>query len=166
MTTKRPLTQRSAVTNGKTLIAGIDGRSAWMRRFRDLFEAHVADLGGDDQISEAERSIARRAATLAVECERMESQFATAGMASADQLTLYGTTANSLRRLLESTGLQRRPRDVTPDLGDYLASKAVSAPPVRPAPEQPAAAPVEPATPTARPSLPPLPPLPAAILEG
>jgi hypothetical protein len=166
MTTKRPLTQRSAVTNGKTLIAGIDGRSAWMRRFRDLFEAHVADLGGDDQISEAERSIARRAAVLATECERMEAGFATVGAATPDELDLYGRTANSLRRLLESTGLQRRPRDVTPDLSTYLAGKAANAPVAPPAPEQPAAAPSAPATPTARPSLPPLPPLPAAIFEG
>jgi hypothetical protein len=121
---KRPLTQRSAVTNGKTLIAGIDGRSAWMRRFRDLFEAHVSDLGGEGEISEAEKSIARRAATLAVECERMEALFATAGAATADELDLYGRTANSLRRLLESTGLKRRPKDVTPTLTEFLADHA------------------------------------------
>jgi hypothetical protein len=35
--------------------------------------------------------------------------------ASAEDLDLYQRTAKSLRRLLEAVGLQRRPRDVTPD---------------------------------------------------
>jgi hypothetical protein len=31
-------------------------------------------------------------------------------------------TANSLRRLLESVGIERRARDITPSLGEYLAA--------------------------------------------
>ena len=50
-------TARSAVTNGSVLLQGVDGRSIWARRARDLIEAHVADLGGYDLCSEAERSI-------------------------------------------------------------------------------------------------------------
>ena len=38
------------------------------------------------------------------------------GEASAADIDLYQRTANSLRRLLESVGLQRRARDVTPSL--------------------------------------------------
>jgi hypothetical protein len=30
-----------------------------------------------------------------------------------------------MRRLLEATGLQRRPRDVTPTLKEYLAARAI-----------------------------------------
>jgi hypothetical protein len=41
--------------------------------------------------------------------------FATGDAASAEDLDLYQRTAKSLRRLLEAVGLQRRPRDVTPD---------------------------------------------------
>jgi hypothetical protein len=38
---------------------------------------------------------------------------ATAGAATPAELTLYATASNSLRRLLESVGLERRARDVT-----------------------------------------------------
>ena len=114
---------RARVTNGSELLPDVDGRSAWARRARDLIELHVADLGGSDAISEAERSIVRRAAVLATELERMEKDFALAGSASPASLDLYQRTANSLRRLLESVGLQRRAKDVTPSLHDYLKDK-------------------------------------------
>jgi hypothetical protein len=116
---------RSAVTNGRAL-AGVDGRSTWARRFRDVLELHVSDLGGEQAISEAERSIVRRASTLTVELERMEAQFATAGEADAAELDAYQRVSNTLRRLLEAVGLRRRPRDVTPNLERYLAGRAAA----------------------------------------
>ena len=104
---------RSRVTTQRQLFAdGGDIRSAWARRLRDLFELHISDLGGNDAASEAERSIARRAAVITVELERMEASFAVRD-ATPDQIELYHRTASSLRRLLESLGLKRRPRDVT-----------------------------------------------------
>lgn len=117
-------THRSRVTNGSAVLPGVDGRSVWMRRLRDLIDLHVSDLGGDAAVSAAERSIVRRAATLTVELERMEGAFALAGEAAPDALDLYQRTAGNLRRLLESVGLERRARDVTPSLSQYLASKA------------------------------------------
>jgi hypothetical protein len=98
----------------------VDGRSTWVRRLRDLIAIHLSDLGGVDNVSEAERSIIRRIATLTVELERMESTFATAGEATPAQLDLYQRTANSLRRLLESVGIERRAKNVTPTLSDIL----------------------------------------------
>jgi hypothetical protein len=77
--------------------------------------AHLADLGGIDKCSAAERIIIRRASVLTVELERMEAVFATAGEASAEDLDTYSRVSANLRRLLESVGLQRRQRDVTPD---------------------------------------------------
>jgi hypothetical protein len=112
---------RSRVSNGSTVLPGVDGRSTWVRRLRDLIGLHLSDLGGDDAVSEAERSIIRRVATLTVELERMEAGFAVAGEAQPDQLELYQRTANSLRRLLEAIGVRRRPRDVTPDPLKYGA---------------------------------------------
>jgi hypothetical protein len=109
---------RSRVSNGSALLPGVDGRSTWVRRLRDLIALHLSDLGGDDAVSEAERSIVRRVATLTVELERMESGFALAGEALPGQIDLYQRTANSLRRLLESIGLERRTRDVSPSLAD------------------------------------------------
>lgn len=117
---------RSRVTNGQTLLPGVDGRSTWVRRARDVLELHISDLGGDAAISEAERSIVRRAATLTVELERMETEFATKGGAGTDGLAAYVTAANALRRLLETVGLQRRARDITPNLANYLKGKAAA----------------------------------------
>lgn len=114
--------QRSAVTNGTTLLPGVDGRPAWIRRCKDLIAEHLVDLGGEANASAAERSIIRRACVLTVELEQLEVKFATAGQSSPDDLDLYQRTAGGLRRLLEAVGIQRRPRDVTPTLTEYLAS--------------------------------------------
>ena len=116
-------TSRSRITNRSAVLPDVDGRSTWVRRLRDLIALHLADLGGEDNVSEAERSIIRRVATLTVELERMESVFALAGEAQPEQLDLYQRTAGNLRRLLEAVGLERRSRDITPSLEEYLASK-------------------------------------------
>jgi hypothetical protein len=112
--------QRSRITNGSALLPGVDGRSAWVRRCKDIIAAHVSDLGGEANSSAAERSIIRRAAVLTTELERLEIRFALAGEASDADLDLYQRTAGNLRRLLEAVGLQRRARDVSPpDPLDY-----------------------------------------------
>jgi hypothetical protein len=101
----------SRVRTGQ-LLPGIDGRSAWTRRCRDVIAAHIADLGGVDNCSAAERSIVRRAATLTVELDRMEALFAMAGEASPADLESYQRAANTLKRLLQTVGLQRRAKHV------------------------------------------------------
>jgi hypothetical protein len=70
--------QKSRVTNGSALLLGVDGRSPWIRRCKDIIAEHVSDCGGSDNISAAERSLIRRAATIATELERLESKFAAA----------------------------------------------------------------------------------------
>jgi hypothetical protein len=113
---------RSRITNGSKLLPGVDGRSPWVRRCKDIIGTHLSDLGGEDNTSAAERSIIRRAAVLTTELERLEVKFARAGEASAEELDIYARIAANLRRLLEAVGLKRRPRDVTPTLAEYLAS--------------------------------------------
>jgi hypothetical protein len=107
--------QRSRITNGSALLPGVDGRGPWVRRCKDVIAAHLSDLGGVDNTSAAERSIVRRAAVLTTELEHLEVRFATAGEANADDLLAYQRCANSLRRLLEAVGLQRRAKTVTAD---------------------------------------------------
>ena len=111
---------RSKVTNGKVLIAGVDQRSPWIRRCKDVIAAHLSDLGGADNTSAAERSIIRRAAVLTTELEVLEVRFAKAGEASAADLEVYQRCSNSLRRLLEAVGLQRRQLLNPPSLPEYL----------------------------------------------
>jgi hypothetical protein len=111
---------RTAVSNGSRLLPGVDGRNTWARRCRDVINEHLADLGGIDNCSVPERSIIRRAAVLTTELEQLEVKFALAGEANPVDLDLYQRVSNSLRRLLESVGLERRARDVTPEGNDLL----------------------------------------------
>jgi hypothetical protein len=121
----QPRKMRSRLTNGSKLLPGIDGRSPWVRRCKDVIAAHLSDLGGEANTSAAERSIIRRAAVLTTELERMEAQFAAAGEPSADALDVYARVAANLRRMLEAIGLQRRSKDVTPTLGDLLLADMI-----------------------------------------
>ena len=117
------LTRRSRVSNGKQLFTRIgDGDTRWMRRLRDLIAMHTADLGGPDACSEAEKMLVRRAAMLALQCELLEQSWAEHhnGVAPSKRLIEYQRTASALRRILESLGLQRRARDVSPTLSDIM----------------------------------------------
>jgi hypothetical protein len=118
---RRPPSCRSRVGNGKVLLPMTDGRSATARRFQDLYEDIASDLGGLDILSEAERQLVRRAATLSAESERQEAEWANG---RPFDLAAYSVTANCLRRLFETLGLRRVSRDVTPSLQSYLQAKA------------------------------------------
>jgi hypothetical protein len=124
----KPKSQRSAVTNGRLFNRAMrDGRSGWSRRLGDLLDMHIADLGGQDVISNAERSIVRRIATISVELEWIEQSFKSSRTGpKTEELDLYFRGSNNLRRLLEAIGLQRRSRDVTPTLRDYLNDQTAS----------------------------------------
>lgn len=115
---------RSRITNGSAILPrGVDGRTLWVRRFRDLIALHTADLGGEDMMSEAERALVRRSATIIIQLERMEFKFATGNDPSSNELETYQRLSNTLRRLLQTVGLERRQRDVTPSLQEYLKGK-------------------------------------------
>ncbi|MGC1561935.1 MAG: hypothetical protein WA820_19095, partial [Bradyrhizobium sp.] len=64
------------------------------------------------ELSAAEASLIRRAATMSVELEALEKKFATDGQASANDLDLYGRTTGNLRRVLETLGIHRRARSI------------------------------------------------------
>jgi hypothetical protein len=107
--------QASAIANGR-LLPGIDQRSSWCRRAKEVLASHLSDK---PNASVAEVSILRRAVILQVECERLERQFALAGEADAETLDQYARIASNMRRLLESVGLERRAKDVS-SLGTLL----------------------------------------------
>ena len=82
----------------------LDRRTAAYRRTVDLIEAIENDAGGHDRLSTGERQIIQR---IALTC----------------------TLANAQKRLLETVGLRRVPRDVTPSLAEYLRSRGAGAEP-------------------------------------
>ncbi len=108
--------------NGRLVLTGVDGRTTAARRFKEIIATLSADLGGD--LTEAQKAIAARAATLAVWCEQAETDFAN-GMAFDVQT--YATSANAMRRLLADLGLERRSKDITPNLHQYLKGRAANA---------------------------------------
>jgi hypothetical protein len=108
---------RSKVTNGVKLIAGLDGRSVWGRRFYDLCASHAADAGGPETLSEAQISLIRRASALEVTLEMLEKDMAEGRDVDLDQ---YSRSAGHLRRILEAIGIKRVAKDVTPTLRSII----------------------------------------------
>ena len=107
-----PRASRSAITNGISLLPDVDGRGAWARRFRDLIQLHLSDRGGESNASEAEKALIRRCAALIVEMERLEQRWALNDGATPRALDRYQRCVNTLRRTLESLGLDRTARTV------------------------------------------------------
>ncbi len=79
-------------------LEGVDGRTAIARRWHDLYAEITADLGGPDALSEVERQLARRCATLSVEAEAMEA--ASAGGGGELDIDKFVVLTNALGRAL------------------------------------------------------------------
>ena len=90
---------------------------------RDLLTLHINELGGENNVSAAERSIIRRVATITVELEILERKFALSDGANPTDLDLYLRASGGLRRLLEAVGLKRVPRDVSPMTLEQIAQE-------------------------------------------
>lgn len=106
---------RSRIGNGKDLLPGVNGRSVTMRRYREILGQLFSDMGGSP--SEAKSIIAKRSATLAIWCEQVEADMANGADIDIGEFT---TATNALRRLLVDIGLERKARDITPRLEQYL----------------------------------------------
>ena len=108
----KPKRKSSAVSSGRRMFVHGDASSAWSRRYRDIVAGHVSDLGGRAMLSEAEISLIKRVSTLELECEQAEGRLS---MGQEIDLDLYQRMLNSLRRALETLGIERRAKTVTPD---------------------------------------------------
>jgi hypothetical protein len=114
--------QSSRVTNGSQIfLPGVDGRSAIARRARDIFDALCRDLGGHDQLSEAQTQLVRRASMISIKCEEMESRGANGEQIDLD---VFGKLTDRLGLTLQRLGIKRIPKDVTPTLAQYIAGEA------------------------------------------
>lgn len=100
----------------------LDGRTRASKKARELVSALQSDLGGD--LSAAQRELVQRAAILGAIIEDAETSWLAR---SPVDLSLLGTLADRQRRLLETLGLRRVPRDVTPDVDSYLRQKREAA---------------------------------------
>jgi hypothetical protein len=116
---ERSPTLRSRITNGKDLLANVDGRTADARRYRDLCMSLADDLGGASGLTEAQRALVRQAAAMIVQSERLQSAVLRGELVDVEQLTRL---ANAATRILSRLGIKRTARDMTPSLHEYLAA--------------------------------------------
>jgi len=108
---------RSSVTNHHDLLPGIDGRTPHARRFRDLITTYAVDMGGLDNISSLRLNLLRRLAAQTVLAERMEGRVINGEEVNVADLCLVSST---ILRLCSRLGLDRIPRDVSPNLADAI----------------------------------------------
>ena len=120
-----PSRNRSRLTNGKDLLPGVDQRSAMARRFRDLVAQIIADQGGLDRLSEARLQLIRRFAAASVLAEEIEGQ-----MANGQQIDLaqHSLLCSTLVRIAQRIGIERRSKNITPSVRDYLEHVQSKAP--------------------------------------
>ena len=112
---------RSAKTNNSRTFVDGDGRGPWARRWRDLQALYADDLGGASSLSEFQSGLIATAATLRCELERLEGKLS---LGEDINLDVFGRLAGHYRRIVETLGIERRKRDVTPTLDQYLAQRA------------------------------------------
>ena len=115
----RPLKLRSRVTNGSKMIAGVDGRSADARRYRDLAMSFADDLGGAAVLTEAQRALVFQAASLVVQSEALNGAMIRGELVDVEQQT---RVANALGRTLNRLGI-KKPAARKLTVPEYLAAR-------------------------------------------
>lgn len=105
-------------------LADLDGRTLAARTAKALIAELADDMGGADRLSAGERALIHRAALAGAMADDMETAWLSG---RPIDVAAYTALVNVQRRLLTTVGLKRQPRDVTPDLDAYVASKAPAA---------------------------------------
>ncbi len=110
---------RSRVSNATVLMDRVDGRSALARRFRDILAQIVVDQG-DSGISEAKMALIRRFCATVIMAEAIETELVEGREVNVEKHALL---VSSLVRLAGRIGIDRKARDISPSLGDYLRER-------------------------------------------
>ena len=111
----RPFGARNRPKEFPFVKEGSDSVSA--NRFRTVAARIAFDLGGRENLREAQQQLIRRCAMISAECERLESQAVEGQPLNA---LAYGQLTGHLVRALNVLGIKRELRDVTPALHQYL----------------------------------------------
>ncbi|MGC2398113.1 MAG: hypothetical protein WA579_19215 [Rhodomicrobium sp.] len=111
--------QRSRISNHRDLLPNLMGTSSGARRFRDLVNSYIADMGGIDQVGAIKLDLIRRLAAIVVQCELLESA---AMQGQKVDISVLCTLASTSVRISSRLGLERVAKDVT-TLEQYLAER-------------------------------------------
>jgi hypothetical protein len=110
---------RSRVSNGNKTLPDVDGRLRISRRFRDIASAIIVDQGGIEQCSESRKQLVRRFAAACCLAELEEAKLA---RGEEIDVSAHALLCSTLTRLASRIGLDRTPRDITPDPIAYARS--------------------------------------------
>lgn len=102
-------------------IDDLDGRTTAARSAQELRKALSNDLGGPDSLSAMQLAILDNVCLLGAALGHLAASYLAGEGAD---LALYATLSNSQRRLLADLGLERRAKDITPPLRDYVRKQA------------------------------------------
>jgi hypothetical protein len=117
---KRPKRkQRPARTKlrGLRTLEDLDARTAGYHRARELISGIEQDLGGADQLTTGQSQLAQRASVYGALIESYEVQWLESRIVDPN----WNAATNVQRRVLRDLGLERRAKDVTPELSTYCA---------------------------------------------
>jgi hypothetical protein len=95
---------RSKITHHVDLLPGMNGNSGPARRFRDLVNNYLADMGGVELCSEIKIGLLRRLASTTVLAEMLEARMIEGQAIDVNTLCLLASTC---MRLSSRLGLQR-----------------------------------------------------------
>jgi hypothetical protein len=114
------LKTRSAISNGKRMLPGVDGRSPAARRYRDLVADFTRDLGGA-ALSAAEVALIRQAAALMVRAEALQAAIIRGE--TVDDETAVRLTNAATRVLTAISGRKRKREPASQTLDEYVAAR-------------------------------------------
>ena len=98
----------------------LDGRTAAAKYFDELTNAIENDLGGHDALSAIERTLVQGYVGTFVTLQHLNVLLARGQPVDLDQ---HAQCCSALVRIASRLGLQRRPKDATPTLEQYLAER-------------------------------------------
>jgi hypothetical protein len=115
---------RSRITAGAKFLPNVHSQSVWARLMRDKYHALITHCGGDEAISETQRSRARRAAFLEAELVYQEDKVGRLRAEGKEPephvLDLYSRLTNTQTRQEEALGWQRTQRDITGEIKQLM----------------------------------------------
>lgn len=102
-------------------IDDLDGRTRAAQLVSKTIDAITNDLGGEDHLSTGEQLLVRKVAMTAAMSEDLAARWLTGEQVDP---AMFCTLGNAERRLLETLGLKRRPRDLSNTIDQFLNRKA------------------------------------------
>jgi hypothetical protein len=108
---------RSKLTNGSRLLLGIDGRSSYARRYRDLIGELTREFGGKAVLTLSDYALIRQASSLMLRCEQMQACVVRDEPVNEDRLIRLSSEARRILLAVKRKVVERK--RASPAAADY-----------------------------------------------